>query len=81
MPPGADPPGRDQPEIRYATPQAVTEAGPAGAGLRYGARRGGYYARGRSSRLTAPAVLLGAAGGRRPAAGPHGAAQVMAATV
>src|ERR1700744_3246685 len=45
MPPGADRPGRDPAEIRYMTGQAVTDAGPAGAGLLYDARRGVYYAR------------------------------------
>jgi hemolysin III len=40
-----DRPGQDPPEIRYATGQAVTEAGPAGAGLLYDARRGVYYAK------------------------------------
>jgi hemolysin III len=38
-----DRPEQDPPEIRYATGQAVTEAGPAGAGLLYDARRGVYY--------------------------------------
>jgi hemolysin III len=32
-------------EIRYVTGQAATDAGPAGAGLLYDARRGVYYAR------------------------------------
>ena len=42
---GKAPPGTDPAEIRYATRQAVTEAGPAGAGLLYCARRV-YHARG-----------------------------------
>jgi len=44
MPPGADRPGRDPADIRHTTRQAVTDAGPAGAGLLYDARRGAYYA-------------------------------------
>jgi hemolysin III len=38
-------PGPDPPEIRYTARQAVTDAGPAGAGLLYDARRGVYYTR------------------------------------
>jgi hypothetical protein len=33
MPPGTDCPARDPAEIRYVIGQAVTDAGPAGAGL------------------------------------------------
>lgn len=44
MPPGTDRPGRDQAEIQHVTGQAVTDAGPAGAGLLYDAR-GVYYTR------------------------------------
>jgi hemolysin III len=45
MPQDADRPGRDPAGILPVTGQAVTDAGPAGAGLLYDARRGVYYAR------------------------------------
>ena len=81
--PGADRPGRRDPaEIRYATGGAVTEAGPAGAGLLYDARRGVYYAkpvlRGWLHRLCFWATL---AGGALLLARAHGAVQVTATAV
>jgi hemolysin III len=45
MPLGTERPGRERAEIRPVTAQAVTDAGPAGAGLLYDARRGVYYAK------------------------------------
>jgi hypothetical protein len=45
MPPGADLPKRDTPEVRYVTEQAVTDSGSAGAGLLYDARRSVQYAK------------------------------------
>ena len=78
----ADRPGQDPPEIRYATGQAVTDAGPAGAGLLYDARRGVYYARpvlrGWLHLLCFWASL---AGGALLLARAHGTAQVTAAAV
>jgi hypothetical protein len=56
-------PVRGPAEFRYAMGQAVTDAGPTGAGLLYGAGPA-------PSRLAAHALFLGVAGGRRAAAGP-----------
>ena len=74
--------GQDPPELQYATGQAVTEAGPTGAGLLYDARRGVYYAK---------PVLRGwlhllwfwvsLAGGALLLTRAHGGAQVTAAAV
>jgi hypothetical protein len=45
MPPGTDRPGRVTAEIRDVSGQSATDAGHAGAGLLYDARRSVYYAR------------------------------------
>src|ERR1700749_1049858 len=82
MPPGADRPGRDPAEIRYMTGQAVTDAGPAGTGLLYDARRGVYYARPvLRGWLHLLGFLVSLAGGVVLLAGAPGGEQVTAAIV
>jgi len=82
MPPGADRPGRDPAEIRYMAGQAVTDAGPAGAGLLYDARRGVYYARPvLRGWLHLLCFLASLAGGVVLLARAHGGAQVTSAIV
>src|SRR5580704_18688201 len=71
MPPGTDRPG-----------QAVTDAGPAGAGLLYDARRGVYYARpALRGWLHALCFWASLAGGALLLARAHGGAQITAAVV
>jgi hemolysin III len=82
MPPGADRPGRDPAEIQYMTGQAVTDAGPAGAGLLYDARRGVYYARPvLRGWLHLLCFLASLAGGVVLLARAHGGEQVTAAII
>src|ERR1700749_2223182 len=82
MPPGADRPGRDPAEIRYMTGQAVTDTGPAGAGLLYDARRGVYYARpALRGWLHLICFCASLAGGAVLLARGHGGAAVTAAAV
>ena len=68
--------------MRYVTGQAVTDAGPAGAGLLYDARRGVYYAkpvlRGWLHLLCFGASLVG---GALLLARAHGAAQITAVAI
>jgi hemolysin III len=78
----ADRPGQDPPELRYATGQAVTEAGLTGAGLLYDARRGVYYAKPvLRGWLHLLCFWVSLAGGALLLTRAHGGAQVTAAAV
>jgi hemolysin III len=82
MPPGTDRSGRAPAEMRYVAGQAVTDAGPTGAGLLYDARRGVYYARpALRGWLHVLCFWASLAGGVLLLAGAHGAAQITAAAV
>jgi hemolysin III len=82
MSPRTDRPGRDQAGFSPVLAQPVTDAGPAGTGLHYDARRGVYYAkpllRGWLHLLCFWAAL---AGGAVLLARAHGGAQLTAAIV
>jgi hemolysin III len=82
MPPDTDRPGREPGEIRPVTAQTVTDAGPAGAGLLYDARRGVYYARpALRGWLHLLCFWASLAGGLLLISRAHGGAQITAALV
>ena len=82
MPTDTDRRGRDPAEMPYVTGQAATDAGPAGAGLLYDARRGVYYARPLfRGWLHLLCFLASLAGGVVLLARAHGGAQVTSAIV
>jgi hemolysin III len=82
VPPGTDRPGQDPAEIRYETGRAVTDAGPAGAGLLYDARRDVYFVRpALRGWLHLLCFWVSLAGGALLLAHTHGGARITAVAV